>query len=677
MVGSNQKATVDVDFHSSGADAMFLVIRKLILCSGAAIAILLSVPLQISTLSAQDGVPQISQPSDRQSGEQPQDIRLLWRLENPFRFFKDPHDTDVHREVFEDLHASERSSPVLSAERILNAGSQAGWAAAMFEKTCWDAARNRHRCKKGDYINPKSHAVLATLEGVAEPDAGCAWITSSPLRHRARTKTITGPCGGPMRFEVPYPKGLHVRVEMGGRVVVAETLVVRDVLVAAMGDSFASGEGNPDVPVRFSQKRAQGYGKLEGKFDLSGYPARDGNWKVIGDAKFNAQNARWNDHACHRSLYSHQLRAALQLSLEDPHRAVTFVGLSCSGAQVTFGLFLRYKGNEWVPNPPQLSQISAISVAQCGESRAPEVDLPEAYHMRGIIKELQGGLVLRKCNRKKARKIDLLLVSAGGNDIGFARLVANAVLADQSLLKKLGGWFGQLHEKNQTQTLLSAVDDRLKALNRAFHSILHVPWNESDRIILTAYPPIALLGENLKVCPSGTAGMDVMRAFALSEKRALTSTLLADKLHQIMKKSARAHHWSFADVHRRAFVGRGICAGVNQGPYAQVDDLRLPRKVDGRWLPYNPADYRAYASRQRWFRTPNDAYLTAHFHATGTVLRKALSLNRLSWFQVLLASTYSGAFHPNAEGQAAIADAVVAKARRVLNKYARRRSSRR
>ena len=39
------------------------------------------------------------------------------------------------------------------------------------------------------------------------------------------------------------------------------------------------------------------------------------------------------------------------------------------------------------------------------------------------------------------------------------------------------------------------------------------------------------------------------------------------------------------------------------------------------------------------------------------------------WVQLLLASVYSGAFHPTAEGQAAIADAVVEKARAVLAKY--------
>ena len=163
--------------------------------------------------------------------------------------------------------------------------------------------------------------------------------------------------------------------------------------------------------------------------------------------------------------------------------------------------------------------------------------------------------------------------------------------------------------------------------------------------------------------------MDVLKSFSLSQERALISTKLANRLNRIMKTSAQRHAWSFADSHRDKFIGRGICAGVNDGAYAQGEDLRLPRKNGDGWQPYNPSEFNPYQSRSRWFRTPNDAYLTAHFHATGTVLRRALSYNRLSWFQVLLASTYSGAFHPTAEGQAAIADAVTNTARSVLKKY--------
>jgi hypothetical protein len=100
-----------------------------------------------------------------------------------------------------------------------------------------------------------------------------------------------------------------------------------------------------------------------------------------------------------------------------------------------------------------------------------------------------------------------------------------------------------------------------------------------------------------------------------------------------------------------------------------ADELRLPRKVNGTWEPYNPSEWRAYAQRQRWFRTPNDAFMTGNFHVSQSLLQKVLKAQGLSWVQLLLASIYSGAFHPTAEGQAAIADAVADRAREVLAKY--------
>ena len=92
-----------------------------------------------------------------------------------------------------------------------------------------------------------------------------------------------------------------------------------------------------------------------------------------------------------------------------------------------------------------------------------------------------------------------------------------------------------------------------------------------------------------------------------------------------------------------------------------------------RWEPYNPSEWRAYAPRQRWFRTPNDAFLTGNFHVSQSLLQNVLKTQTFSWVQLLLASIYSGAFHPTAEGQAAIADAVVDQSRGVLAKYDGRR----
>ena len=604
--------------------------------------------------------------------------QIVWEVENSFRFFLDPSDTEVHRATWASLTPEQRRSPVLASERLLSARHPEGWAAMMYDKACWDARRNRYVCReRPDYINPKSHIVRARLEGLDDSQmVDCTWLTAPRGRDGGRGKAVTMPCDTPVQLDIPYPGGAWIQVEIGGLQVAEVAARVTDLFIVGMGDSFASGEGNPDVPVRFSPDRTAEYGKSSNGVALTGYPARAGAWKSIGEKTFIDENARWLDQACHRSVYSHQLRAALQLSIEDPHRAVTFVGVACSGAETVFGLFLRYKGHEWVPYPPEFSQISAVAEAQCAGREAPNYELPEAYHIKGRIPELKGGLVLKKCDADKARNIDLLFLSIGGNDMGFSRLVANAVLADTSLLRRLGGWFGHVHGFAEAGAQLDQLDDRLKAFNRAAHFLLHVPWPESDRVILTGYPPMALLEDGNSVCPDGRAGMTVLPDFYLSEAKAREGNAAAERLHAVMQDSARQHRWTLVEAHRAAFRGRGICVGYTDAPWTMADETRLPRKVNGVWEPFSPAEWQPYASRQRWFRTPNDAFMTGNFHVSESLLQKVMKSQGFSWVQLLLASVYSGAFHPTAEGQAAIADAVVDKARGIVSKYeARRRAA--
>lgn len=594
--------------------------------------------------------------------------RVVWEVVNPFRLFLDNADTEVHRATWAALSDREKRSPVLAAERLLAERHPDGWAATMFHKTCWDPNTNRYTCTdRTDYLNPKVHQIRARMEGVSDSQTvDCTWLTAPQGKGGGRGKAIVLPCDTAVEIEIPYPSGSWLTVEVGGRQVAEVSIKVTDIFIVGMGDSFASGEGNPDVPVRFSPERTADYDDK-----LAGYPARVGTWREIGERGFIEENARWLDQACHRSLYSHQLRAALQLGIEDPHRAVTFVGLACSGAESVNGLFLRYKGHEWVPNPPVLSQISAAAEAQCNNRGAKDYDLPEAYHLSGRIPELQGGLVLRKCDADQARRIDLLFVSIGGNDIGFARLVANAVLTDSSTLRSLGGWFGQVHGYREALSMLEVLDERLKSTNRAVHNMLHIPWSESDRVVLTGYPPMALMDDGKTFCPDGKDGMTVLPDFQLSETKAREGEEAAARLNGIMKASAAQHSWTYVDAHRAAFKGRGICASFTDAPWSLADELRLPRKLGGSWQPYNPADFKPYASRQRWFRTPNDAFMTANFHVSQSLLLKTKAL---SWVQLLLAATYSGAFHPTAEGQAAIADAVVDQSRKVLARYEARRA---
>ena len=215
--------------------------------------------------------------------------------------------------------------------------------------------------------------------------------------------------------------------------------------------------------------------------------------------------------------------------------------------------------------------------------------MPEAYHINGRIPELKGGLVLKKCDADRARKIDLLFLSVGGNDVGFARLVANAVLADKSILRQLGGWFGQVHGFAEASPQLDALDDRLKSVNRALHNLLHVPWPESDRdhpYRLSADGAARRRQDRLPRRP----GRHDRAARVLPERGQGARGQRGGRAAQ--RQSCRTARTSiaglFVEAHRAAFRGRGLCAGYSDAPWTMADELRLPRKINGTWEPFNP-----------------------------------------------------------------------------------------
>ena len=82
-------------------------------------------------------------------------------------------------------------------------------------------------------------------------------------------------------------------------------VTLRDFLFVAMGDSLASGEGNPDV---------------RGTYRWPAY---------IGDPP-----AEWKDEQCHRSALSGPALAAKAIEDASWKTSVTFVSLACSGAVV-------------------------------------------------------------------------------------------------------------------------------------------------------------------------------------------------------------------------------------------------------------------------------------------------------------------------------------------------------
>ncbi|MEQ8823641.1 MAG: hypothetical protein RIC14_04630 [Filomicrobium sp.] len=588
---------------------------------------------------------------------------IEWRVENPFRFFTNSKHTEAHRV------ALSFGNSVLDAERILAKTKPFGWAEGQFRETCWDLFRQDHNACGGldAYINPRSHRIIARLGGRAYGSKQCVWSFS--VSHSSRSsnaKRVTASCDAEVGFDVPYPAGGSLRVAVSGGPTVETVVRVQDLFIVGLGDSFASGEGNPDRPVRWRDDQTSSFGKISDT-PLDGYPARKNTPITYRGRRFYGPSAFWLSQPCHRSLYSHQLRAALKLSFENPHRAVTFLGLACSGAQITSGLLSAWKGVERFPNRPRRSQIGEAARAQCGGRRLEFRNYASSFTDGGRVPSLEA-LALERCPPREARKIDLVLLSIGGNDIGFAKLVAYAILQERSSLRAVSRVTEQLFTPADARARFSELKSRFKLLRRAFHNHLHIPWKEPFRIVLTGYPSIAAERGRSQVCSDRNgAGLDGFPGYRLDRRRTAEAERVASELNDLLKRVATSYGWGFADAHLPKFVGRGICAGVEGGRGGSVDELMLPR-WSGRWSPYAPSAYRPYASRDRWMRTSNDSFLTTHIDVSTDLRRRIRRRKNFSPADLLKASTFGGAFHPTAEGQAAMADAVLPVASRVIEK---------
>lgn len=616
---------------------------------------------------------------------------IAWRVENTFRFFKDPALTQRHRKVFVALQARLKRPPTISeVERelaMLTAGR--GWADAMVDSAvqerCW--WREEARCE--GYALPKRHRVLVSAP---QADGTCEW-----LRDGAAVPGLPpGPCTSEVGIDIPYPRGARITAMSQGRAMGQADIKVRDLLIVSMGDSFASGEGNPDKPVRFTRGRVINYGPepttLEG-WGLAGYPARDGAATDQGtsEQRYVAGSAAWLHRGCHRSLYSQHVRLALHAAISDPtqQRAVTYIGLACTGARIPYGLFGTWSGvtsagKEW---DVTLAQFSGISRAICATTARP-VAAPfplELSHDYVPPDAPPPGRVL-VCPREDARAIDLVLLSIGGNDVGFSRLVAKASLKNDAILDAGAAAFVSVKPKltvKEATELLPKLDANYRQVARAIREVLHV--SEARRVILTAYPPLAF-DEHGQPCRGNAPGMDITPLFGLEPEAAAGAERFVDTgLLPVMSSAARAAGWTYVDEQRAAYRTHGVCAVGGEPGDPAAHSLALPRRrgerpleamvrgpagfgdagaaIGGRslsagvvstvaptwrWLPYEPDRWRPYMPRARWFRTPNDAFMTVNLHEASA--GNEINLTRFA--------AYSGAFHPTAQGHAATADAV-------------------
>jgi hypothetical protein len=683
---------------------------------------------------------------------------LIWEVESPFRFFKASRSFALHEAAFNAVRG-DPSGPlpadiVWRTERALNdpncrdastpdrcaatAGrryqqSRLGWAAQTLGDTCYESNGRPRRyavvCERKyswgaareDYVLPEAHTVAIRIAPgrLAGVSGDCVWAWQ-PRRAGGKTETKRTACTDKLTIaRVPYAldrghSGVSVTVKLpDGRELSEPEVAVEDLFIVALGDSFASGESNPDRPVQFSAQREMVYdpallredlaAKAPAKSAAPGYGLASGdeqyNPKVLPRrlmddekaerfhklsspefaAAFEKASARWLSRDCHRSQYGYPFRVAIELALENRHRAVTLASFTCSGAEVTQGLFLDMdprEGADEIPGGKVRAQLDQLSDLLCRGPRSQSATYALPTYTHGSTQISRQNISKAWCPPAlRKRAIDVVLMSIGGNDVGFSALAAYSLTENMADLAPVAGLTGHSSRfgPQVSRVYLDVLDERMKALKEALRDGFGVA---PARVAQSSYEPIHF-DETGGLCGGQpTLGMDVHPGLKVSPARLQEAAdFMRDLLRRLECIAGKNRAGCPADLatgagtgftlvtdHIPEFVKRGLCARDPKRALADSIAMRMPRKpANGdAFKPYSPAATLPYAHRWRLFRTPNDAFLAANTHREGTPL--------LDILQPAYAGLYSGAIHPTAEAHAIVADHVVRHVRAIVGR---------
>lgn len=596
------------------------------------------------------------------------DFHIAWEVKSRFRLFR--HEADFLRTA-----AASRGDGVLAAEhRLARDTDGLGWAKDVVAELCLDTSGNLlETCdrdgERESYLSPRDYPVGVTISGPVPEGLDCLWTFNDG---ETSPRQSTAPCDREVKLRVRAGRSTVVTVDIplgdGTAQRVTADIAVRDVLIAGLGDSIAAGEGDPDRAVKLEGGfcfRRFGGGSQYYRPSRAGYsddrtcengpasPAAGINWAKHG--------ARWMNPACHRSLYSYQVRTALALAIEQPHLAVTLLPLACTGATIGAGLFAGQRADDcpWVVG---IESCSGTAPAQFSELR----NLMTALH-----------------RQQPNRGLDLVLLTVGANDVNFAGLVANVIVdaTTERLLLRQGGAIASVADSQKA--LDQDLPDGFAQLRTALKPFV---GGNLNRVVFVSYPNPAMQAEN-KPCAGGRDGLDVHPAFGADSERLRAAARFVDtkflpKLKSLAtcegNKSCRdplSERMIFVDGHQPDFARHGMCVRAASDP--EFD--RSCFAVNGESFQSDPTvaaddpmacsepagSYRPYASRGRWIRTANDSYFTAMTYPEGMpAILKPSDIHDALWG--VLSAVYGGAVHPTAEGYAAMADAALPAARSVL-----------
>ncbi len=593
-------------------------------------------------------------------------FHIVWEVKNRFRLFR--NESDFLRQ-----EAASRGDGVLAAERRLERDSNGlGWARDVVDHLCVDSfGKLLQTCDRDgtseNYLAPRDHPIGVAISGAVPQGETCAWSFDDG---EGQLRQTTAACDAEVKVRVRYGRTTVATVDIplgdGTAQRVATEIAVRDVLIAGLGDSIAAGEGDPDRAVRLEGGfcfRRFGSGTQYFRPSRAGFvgdhscengPASDSAAK-----EWARHGARWMSPACHRSLYSYQLRTALALAVEQTHLAVTFLPLACTGAAIDAGLFGSQRADDC---PTNIDRCSGSSPAQLDELK----ELMAAAH-----------------RVQPQRTLDLVLLTIGANDVSFSSLVANIIVEATTERVVLGRGGGIVSVADAQRALERRLPDEFARLRGALKPFVD---GALSRVVYVSYANPAMQ-EPDKPCPGGRDGLDIHPAFGADGERLRAAADFVDqKFLPTLKALATCDggqicrdplkdRMIFVDAHQAEFEKHGMCVHAPDDPVFDRECFspngtsfvaNLVAAAEEPMACSRPAsDYRPYAPRGRWIRTANDSYFTAMTYPEGIPSTlKPVDIHDALWGVV--SAVYGGAVHPTAEGYAAMADAALPAVRGVL-----------
>jgi hypothetical protein len=619
-----------------------------------------SAPLQISPGRAQQAAPAAVQVAPATTQVAPDAaMQISWEVRNRFRLFREERDFLLHTE-------SARGRSVLASEQALELQSDGrGWARNTVNRLCIDLqGRVSEPCTrdnvKESYLTPTDHPITVRLTGEVPVGATCAWSFDDGDGPQASTFD----CAEPVNLRVRYGRATVATVDVSSGPAapqrISTEIMVRDLFIAGLGDSIASGEGNPDRAIALSDEGFcfRSYLGTAGTqyYRPSRAGFKGGRACEAPDTLQNWQHysAQWFNSACHRSLYSYQTRTALALAVRYQHIAVTYLPLACTGATIPDGLFGPQRARECLPTKSAATCQGTVN-AQLGELRA--------------------ALTAAKKGQPD-RKLDLVLLSIGANDINFSGLVADVIVdtpTERVLFRRTG--------------VMGTVDDSRSALERDLpqsfvklrEALKPLLGGDLSHVVYVSYANPAL-AEGGSPCPGGRAGFDIHPSFNAEPQRlAAVSNYVQNEFLPALKALATCQsgvlcrdpasdRMTFVDAHQPAFADHGFCARAETDPefdrecFSAKGDSFNPDIVTAASQPMlcgrGASEYRAYLPRARWIRDANDSYFAAMTYPQALPSSsQPTDIHDATWG--VLSAVYGGAVHPSAEGHAAMADAAL------------------